>query len=352
MPYLMENGKWRAKRMIDGKVKTKSFATKREALKWEVEQTAESWQQTEQRQLTPSACFLEIMTDYLQNVKERFAKKTFDEKRLAIKSLFALLTADTLPEQITPALAAKALAKVARESSGHAANKARKNLAAAWEWAKKYHGIDSPNPFRDVEKFAADEKPRYVPPEDDFWKVYDVASQNDQVFLLFLLHTGARMSEAYRLEWQDIDFDRAQVRLGTRKTAHGGMHYAWIPLTSDLASALLAYKARCKNSGTVFVRENGEAFIGRQHLMGRLCARAGVRPFGFHAIRHLSATILAYAGLDIPTVQAMLRHQNPNTTARYIKSLGIQQDKIDAVFSKRKEARILSFEPHKKAIGT
>jgi len=33
MPYLMKNGKWRAKRMIQGKMKTKTFSTKQEAKK-------------------------------------------------------------------------------------------------------------------------------------------------------------------------------------------------------------------------------------------------------------------------------------------------------------------------------
>jgi integrase len=86
--------------------------------------------------------------------------------------------------------------------------------------------------------------------------------------------------------------------------------------------------------------------------MSRLCRKAGVKEFGFHAIRHLTATILAHEGLDIPTVQAILRHKNPNTTARYIKSLGVQPDKLNRVFAKRSGAKILPFEPPKQAIGT
>ena len=96
----------------------------------------------------------------------------------------------------------------------------------------------------------------------------------------------------------------------------------------------------------------GEPFTARQHYMARLCRRAKVKPFGFHAIRHLSATILAYEGLDIPSVQAVLRHKNPNTTAKYIKSLGVQPDKLDRVFAKRKGPKVIPFEPIKKAIGT
>ena len=83
-------------------------------------------------------------------------------------------------------------------------------------------------------------------------------------------------------------------------------------------------------------------------MMPELCKAAGVKPFGFHAIRHLSATILAYEGMDIPSVQAVLRHKNPNTTARYIKSLGVQPDKIEAAFAKKKGAKVVPFAPWKK----
>ena len=52
--------------------------------------------------------------------------------------------------------------------------------------------------------------------------------------------------------------------------------------------------------------------------------------------------------LDIPSVQAVLRHKNPNTTARYIKSLGVQPDKIEAAFAKKKGAKAYPSPPWKK----
>ena len=123
-------------------------------------------------------------------------------------------------------------------------------------------------------------------------------------------------------------------------------------MTSELSAALETIRGMRK-SGTVFVSQRtGEEYTARQHMMPRLCDEAGVKPFGLHAIRHLSATILAYGGMDLPTVQAMLRHKNPNTTARYIKSLGVKQEKIEQVFAKRKGAKITPFAPDKTAIGT
>jgi integrase len=198
----------------------------------------------------------------------------------------------------------------------------------------------------------ADQHPRYVPPEEDFWKVYNIADPDDQVLLLALLHTGARRGELFRLKWDDVDFSNRAIRLGTRKTGHGGMEYTWVPMTIELHKALSFH---CKKTSSVFVfidPKTRKPYTSQQHYMGNLCKRAKVKPFGFHAIRHLAATILAYEGMDIPSVQAVLRHKNPNTTARYIKSLGVQPDKLDRIFSKRKGPKELPFEPVKKAIGT
>lgn len=40
----------------------------------------------------------------------------------------------------------------------------------------------------------------------------------------------------------------------------------------------------------------GQPYKTAAHVMERLCQRAGVKRFGFHAIRHLAATILAQEG--------------------------------------------------------
>jgi integrase len=55
--------------------------------------------------------------------------------------------------------------------------------------------------------------------------------------------------------------------------------------------------------------------------MKSLCKRAGVKHFGFHAIRHLTASILAQANVPMVTIQAILRHKHLTTTERYIRGM-------------------------------
>lgn len=347
MPYQMKNGKWRATKMIDGQRKTAIFATKSEAKKWEANQCQEAW--AKQESPTHSICWLEFLNAYLQNARERFCKKTFDAKRLAAKISLEVIAPNCEPEKISPR---EALAIIRLARTTHAANKLRKHLSTAWIWGKKYCGLPAHNPFLDCAKFPADSMPREVPTQEEFWAAYEVASVDEQALLLFLLHTGARAGEAFRLVWDDIDFENCRLRLGTRKTSDGSMRYDWLPMTEALAASLAQHRQRHPFGRVVFGNaRTGEEVKGRRRLMRRLCAKAGVKAFGFHGIRHLSATTLAYAGLDLPTIQAMLRHTSPATTARYIKELGIDRNKIESAFSgMKKGAEITLFAPPKKAI--
>ena len=62
--------------------------------------------------------------------------------------------------------------------------------------------------------------------------------------------------------------------------------------------------------------------------MRKICTRAGVKPFDFHSIRHLSAVILYKAGEPVSKIQKILRHQNATTTNRYLASLGFEVEEM------------------------
>ena len=74
--------------------------------------------------------------------------------------------------------------------------------------------LPAPNPCL-VERMPEVRTPRYVPPEDDFWKIYGVAEGQDKVMLLTLLHLAARRGEIFRLPWADVDFGSDRIRLYT-----------------------------------------------------------------------------------------------------------------------------------------
>jgi len=84
---------------------------------------------------------------------------------------------------------------------------------------------------------------------------------------------------------------------------------------------LLMHRQAAKNEWVFPDLESGKPYTVRQHFMKKLCRKAGVKTFGFHAIRHLTASILAQADVPMVTIQRILRHKNLMTTERYIRGL-------------------------------
>ncbi len=248
-----------------------------------------------------------------------------------------------------------------KKRSGNAANKDRKNLSHAWKWGRKsLEGFPKEetcvDPFLDVDRFPEKRNVRYVPPEADFWKVFDSLEGQDRVMLTVFLHLGARRGEVFRLKWTDIDFTRDQVSVTTIKDEDGSERAEWLPLTAELKAALLWWweNRTHKKSPYVFTvtggnnfenQFEGEPFKKRTHFMNKICETVGVKPFGFHAIRHLAASILWESGYELRLIQRVLRHKSPQTTERYLRKLGIDpavREAVNAV-ERNRPAKVIPF---------
>ncbi len=72
--------------------------------------------------------------------------------------------------------------------------------------------------------------------------------------------------------------------------------------------------------------------------------------FGFHAIRHLSASILFKLGYEVGVMQAILRHKSPNTTERYLRSIGLERVREALEDLKPADSKVLEFNPTKKVL--
>ncbi len=282
------------------------------------------------------------MNNYLDEVKVRYSKKTYEEKRTVFRRFIAFTKypMETPVEEIDRAMIRNFFRHMANTISGNAANKARKNLGAAWRWGER-NVDDWPNVrnlFLAMERFKEEKKPRYVPPEEDFWKVYHLAEEQDQIMLLAFFHLGARRNELFQLKWSHIDFSRKQVYLQTRKR-DGGLEGDWIPITEQLSQKLIAWVEKRQSmigvdkeyificlAKTAFCEEYyGLPFRKRLHFMRKSCERAGVKPFGFHSIRHLFASKLWRQDVSLGHIQQLLRHQSPRVTEKYLQSLGLEK---------------------------
>ena len=356
MPY-KRNHKWYAQVRKEGCKKERVFPTKKEAVDWEAEMRRKPV--SEWLEMIDITCLNDWAQTYLDFAETKFAKKTYQEKH-AMFSRFLKEVDPLMPvENLKPATVLSYVMEQKAERSGYAANKDRKNLVAAWNWGMKYMSppLPGPNPCL-VERMPEVRKPRYIPPEEDFWKVYEVAEGQDKVMLLAFLHLAARRGEIFRLTWDDVDFGNSRVRLWTHKRAGGNYEYDWLPMTKELRKSLLWWweNRPVKDQTHVFLcldqkefcREYyGQPFQLRRHFMGQICKTASVKAFGFHAIRHLTASILFNQGYELGTIQAILRHRSPNTTERYLRSIGLERVREALEDSKLKSAKVIKFKRKK-----
>lgn len=236
---------------------------------------------------------------------------------------------DSLACFLEPLIVLEHLQDQVEQRSGYAANKDRKNLSAAWKWGTKYIGLPFFNPIAAVDKFAEDRFERPLPSLEDFYKVLEICStEQDRLMLWTYLQTGARREELFRLGWKDIDFKKQQIRLYWRKNQKGQWEEAWLPVKDDLMKMLKNHQKVTGLQKFVFLNFNGSnkpaywiPYLYRQHWLKNLCEEAGVKQFGFHGIRHLFASILAAANVPLVEIQFMLRHKHLTTTQRYIHRL-------------------------------
>jgi integrase len=124
------------------------------------------------------------------------------------------------------------------------------------------------------------------------------------------------------------------------------MKYRWIHMNGMLFDSLQdQWKTRLPQSDYVFQNRDsrhpryGDRYIARRRFMKGLCKRAGVKTFGFHALRRFFGSLLADKYKEsIPVIQKLLGHASPNTTEKYI--YNISQDAKRAVDQIKFEIKI------------
>lgn len=152
---------------------------------------------------------------------------------------------------------------------------------------------------------------------------------------------GLRASEAGQLRVEDVKWDE-EVLLFSVLVVRAKSSYSdeRIPLPSTVSRVLGAYLSARSEAGVTSPllypsMRRGRALDGGQvhRMFKERVVEAGIETRGRrlspHILRHSRATHLLRAGVDIRTVQAMLRHASLTTTARYLHS--DEQRRLSAV---------------------
>lgn len=330
MPFYNKTRKvWIGRVRLKDVKKQKVFEKKSDAKAWE----AETRKLILRERQTDIIYLIDFANKYLDYSKEKFVRKTYNEKKYAFKALLTSIDGKTPVHEITRSLALTHLRNENKSRSGNATNKDRKNLVAGWHWAVKYiDGFPQDNPFK-VEKFSEKRHPRYVPSKEEFKRVLDHAeSSQDRYMLTCYLYLGARKSELFNLKWSDISWTDKKLRLKTMKRKDGISEYNWLPMTEELVGHLADHKVECGDREYVFENpRTNRPYQERNRWFPRLCKKANVHPFGVHSVRHLTASILVEHDIPLIDIQTILRHKSITTTEKYLHRLKSVRKAVDVL---------------------
>ena len=140
-------------------------------------------------------------------------------------------------------------------------------------------------------------------------------------YLLVMMHTGMRPSEAAGMKWGDIDLENRLVKLQVTKT---DMRY--VPLTEVTENILRSIRPVDATNGMhVFLPPNsGESkqlvdvpclHFKRSFMTARM--KAGLEDLHLHDLRHTAASHLLMAGVDLRTLAEILGHKTLQMVHRY-----------------------------------
>ncbi len=142
------------------------------------------------------------------------------------------------------------------------------------------------------------------------------ASENTSLkaIVLTALNTGLRYSELMSLRVEDLDFNNGLVYV--QHTKNGDV--ARLPMNSHLKAVLKEYLGkRINGEGPLWQGEQGRPLTYVRRAFRTALKRAGIKDFRFHDLRHTFASQLVMAGVDLYTVQRLMRHKSFAMTQRY-----------------------------------
>jgi integrase len=173
---------------------------------------------------------------------------------------------------------------------------------------------------------------------DELRAVLAVADEEWQSLIKFGLYTGQRLGDLALLTWSQIDLERDEIRMTTRKTGKQLL----IPITAPLREHLLTLSAGDNPKAPVHPRayatvsaqfervgtlsnQFSDLLVAcglrgpqphRSRGIGRSGKRAGIE-LSFHSLRHTAVSLLKDAGVPDAVVMALVGHESAAMSQRY-----------------------------------
>ncbi len=184
----------------------------------------------------------------------------------------------------------------------------KRNLSYGYQHYAKWRGLQ----FERLNYKPVDKLP-FIPTEAEMDSLIHSCGFKTGTVLQLLKETGARIGEAWRLRWTDLDFERGIVTITPEK----GSYSRQLKISPKLCTML----SRLPRKGLRVFERNMDNFRREYEKQRRRRAlRLGnprLQQIKLHTFRHFKATMEYHKTKDILHVQRILGHRNIMHTLRY-----------------------------------
>ena len=158
-----------------------------------------------------------------------------------------------------------------------------------------------------------------------------------RALITLALDSGARRGEICALRWSDIDFDTNTIKIErSLKVVKGVVDEASQKTESSkrniiVSNATMEVLKEYKEWQDNYIKKRGKKWKGTNrvftsidgnymhpctcdHILIKIIKKYELSPLSFHELRHTSASVLIYKGINPKTVSQRLGHADPSIT--------------------------------------
>ena len=314
---------------------TRSFDTKGEARAWAAELEADMKNRRYKDPRRAHRTLDKALDQYLETVTVQKAPTTQEREKRIIKIIKQKFGKDTLLPDITPSVVAKYRDNRLGTVSAYSVRLELALLSHLFIKAIKEWELPVENPVKAIERPKVPKGRVLFLKEDEAVRLLKECkvSRNKMLYpyVLILLHTAMRPSEAAGLRWNQIDFNRRSLTLFITKNEP-----RTVPLTKTVVTVLEELKKSNPENELVFLKGEGKSEHSKNIPSSRFRPsfdsareRAGLPSVHMHDLRHTAASHMLMAGTDIRTLAAILGHSTLQMVLRYTHLL--DEHKLNAV---------------------
>jgi integrase len=314
---------------------SRTFDTKGEARTWAAEIESKMKNQRFKDPRRAQQTLSDALDRYIETITSQKALTTQEREKRIAKILKEKLGRNTLLPDITPSVVAKYRDQRLEVVSAYAVRLELALLSHLFLKACKEWELPLENPVKSIERPKVPKGRILFLKEDEAIRLLKEckASRNKMLYpyVLVLLQTAMRPSEAAGLRWNQIDFERRALTLLITKNEP-----RTVPLTKTVLEVLAKLKNSNPNNEFVFLNGEGKSLHAQNIPSSRFRpsfdkarARAQLPSLHMHDLRHTAASHMLMAGTDIRTLAAILGHSTLQMVLRYTHLL--DEHKLKAV---------------------